>query len=138
MKGKIQKAAIAAFALALAATALAEIAALAPPASVAGSASVAIPQPKGMTGWAEVLVAEAAASTNAATIYEVKTWRGAGTNATLQAVSPYCPPLTNRAAVAVLRFPSAAVGSNIVFVTTALSPTNTVRSAVLRYAATYP
>jgi len=113
----------------LAAAALSEVVLLAPPASVNGTATNSVAAPAGMQGWAEV---DAAASGHA--VYSLLTYDGTG--ATLRAVSPLAPPVTNAAGAAQVRFPAAAVNRSLFVVT---STTNAVTSsALLRYVPTYP
>ena len=128
----MKKLILAAF-LASAVAAVADLALVAPPATIASATTNAIVAPAGMTGWAEIEVA-AVMPTNKPAVYEVLTYEGTGT--TFRAVSAYTPPLTNAAQAVSLQFPAAAVNRVIALV---VAPaTNTPCAAILRYTPTYP
>lgn len=118
--------------------ALAELALVAPPASVNGTVTNSVAAPAGMQGWAEVDIVAGTLPTNAPAVYSLYTARGEGTNAALAALSQYAPPLTNAAPVAALRFPSASVGTNLVLVAEFPVGATNVFGAILRYISTYP
>lgn len=102
----------AAIALAGCATAIAALAPVCDPATVAsGTVTNTVTVPHGMTGWAEVDIVAVALPTNVPAIYTLAT-------------------------MASIQFQSAAVNSNLLFITT--TATNTTRAAVLRYTPTYP